>query len=148
MSGLNIKGKWYVTLYGAENEVKQHIEGVNTITTGGISALVQHLVSATAAATTFTHRYVAIGSDNTSETSADTALGTELARHTATVSQVTDGIYRLSATYPSGTGTGNIYEYGVFDSNTGGTMFSRDTEGLVTKSANDTLVVITEITYS
>lgn len=148
MSGLNIKGKWYVTLYGAENEVKQRIEGVNTITTGGISALVQHLVSATAAATTFTHRYVAIGSDNTSETSADTALGTELARHTATVSQVTDGIYRLSATYPSGTGTGNIYEYGVFDSNTGGTMFSRDTEGLVTKSANDTLVVITEITYS
>lgn len=148
MSGINLTGKWYITLYGDDGLVKQNVNGVNTITTGGISALVQHLVSATAAATTFTHRYVAIGSDNTSETSADTALGTELARHTATVSQVTDGIYRLTATFPSGTGTGNVYEYGVFDSNTGGTMFSRDTEGLVTKSANDTLVVITEITYS
>jgi hypothetical protein len=148
MASLNLKGKWYSTLYGPTGEIKQAVNGYNTITTGGISALVQHLVSATAAATTFTHRYIAIGSDNTAEASDDTALGTELARHTGTVSQVTDGIYRVTATFPSGTGTGNVYEYGLFDSNTAGTMFSRDTEALVTKSANDDLVVVTEITYS
>lgn len=148
MAGLKLEGRWYSTLYGPDGEVKQEVKGINTITTGGISALVQHLVSAVAAATTFTHRYLAIGSDNTAETAADTALGSELARHTGTVSQITDGIYRVTATFPSGTGTGNVYEYGLLDSNTAGTLFSRDTEGLVTKGANDDLVVITEITYA
>lgn len=148
MASLKLEGKWYMTLYGPDGDVKQKVSGINTITTGGLSALVQHLASAVAAATTFTSRYIAIGSDNTAETAADTALGTELARHTGTVSQVDGGIYRVTATFPSGTGTGNVYEYGLLDSNTAGTLFSRDTEGLVTKGANDDLVVITEITYA
>jgi len=148
MAGLKLEGRWFVTLYGPDGEVKEKREGINTITTGGLSALVQHLASAVAAATTFTHRYIAIGSDNTAETSADTALGTELARHTGTVSQIDGGIYQVTATFPSGTGTGNVYEYGLLDSNTAGTLFSRDTEGLITKGANDDLVVITQITYA
>ena len=148
MAGLKLVGRWYMMLYGPKNEVKQKLSGVNTITTGGLSALVQHLVSAAAAATTFTHRYVAIGSDNTGETAADTALGTELARHTGTVSQVDGGIYRVTATFVCGTGTGNVYEYGLLDSSSAGTLFSRDTEALVTKGANDDLVVVTEITYA
>ena len=148
MAGLKLEGRWYATLYGPDGEVKQEVNGINTITTGGISALVQHLASAVAAATTFTQRYIAIGSDNTAETAADTALGTELARHTGTVSQIADGIYRVTATFPSGTGTGNVYEYGLLDSSANGTLFSRDTEGLVTKGANDDLVVVTEITYA
>jgi len=146
--GLKMSGKWSATLYGPDGEVKERREGYNTITTGGISALVKHLASAVAAATTFTHRYIAIGTSGTAETNADTALVSELARHTGTVSQVTDGIYQVTATFPSGTGTGEVEEYGLFDSNTAGIMFSRDTEGLLTKGANDDLVVITQITYS
>jgi hypothetical protein len=94
-------------------------------------------------------RYVAIGNNNTGEAVGDTALGGELARVSAVVSSAT-AIYRLVATFASGVGTGNIYEYGVFSTLTSGagTMFSRDNEGLITKGANDQLVVTTEITVS
>jgi len=92
--------------------------------------------------------YIGIGSDNTGEAAANTALGTELARHTGTVSVAAGPIYRVTATFTSGLGTGNVYEYGLFNSSAAGIMLSRDTEGLVTKGANDELRVITEVTFS
>lgn len=146
---MNLEGKWWITLYGAPGEVKQAVHGENTIVTTGINFLADFLASAAAAASTFTMRYVAIGSDNTAESAAQTALGTELARASGIVSSAT-GIYRVIATFPSGTGTGNIYEFGLFSTITtaAGTMFSRDVEGLITKGANDSLVVTTEITIS
>jgi hypothetical protein len=54
----------------------------------------------------------------------------------------------VTATFASGVGTGAIVEYGLFSSSTGGTMFSRDTEAVINKGANDTLVVTTEVTIS
>ncbi len=148
MSELKVKGRWFISLYGPDNELKQYEENDNVITLNGLSGLVSHMVEATAAATTFTFRYVAIGTDATGEANTDTALGTELTRHTATVSHGSNGIYRLTATFPSGTGTGAIAEYGVLDSNAAGTLFSRDTAAVVNKGANDDLVVTTEITFS
>lgn len=145
---MKIEGRWFVTLYGPENEVKQYREGKNVITTAGVSALVEFLRAATSGPTTNTFRYLAVGADITSQTAADTALGSELARHTATVSAVTGGIYRLTATYVCGTGTGAITEYGVFNSSAAGDMLSRDTELVINKGANDDLVVATEITFS
>lgn len=143
-----ITGKWWATLYSA-GEVKQSVHGKNVITTVGLQYLTDHLVSAAAAASNWDMKYIAIGSNNAAESAANTALGTETARKTATVSTATS-IYRLTSTFASGIGTGNIYEYGVFSTSTSstGSMFSRDTEGLITKGANDELVVTTEITFS
>jgi hypothetical protein len=146
---MKVTGKWWATLYGAPDEVKQTIHGKNVITTSGLQYLVDHLASAAAAASDWDMKYIAIGSNNTAESASDSALGTETARATGTVSTATS-IYRLTSTFASGIGTGNVYEYGVFSTITTatGTMFSRDTEGLITKGANDTLVVTTEITVS
>jgi hypothetical protein len=146
---MKVSGQWWMTLYGAPGEIKEQRHGHNVVVTTGHQFLADFLASAAAAASTFTMRYVAIGSDSTAEAASNTALGTELARVSATVSAAT-AIYRLTATYASGIGTGNIYEYGVFSTITSGagTMFSRDVEGLITKSANDQLVVTTEITIS
>lgn len=146
---MKLQGKWWATLYGAPGEVKQTLHGKNVVVTTGHQFMADFLASAAAAASTFTMRYVAIGSNNTAEAAADTALGTELARVSAVVSTAT-AIYRLTATFASGVATGNIYEYGVFSTLTSGTgtMFSRDTEGLITKGANDELIVTTEITIS
>ncbi len=146
---MKLQGKWWATLYGAPGEVKQTLHGKNVVVTTGHQFMADFMASAAAAASTFTMRYVAVGSNNTAEAAADTALGTELARVSAVVSTAT-AIYRLTATFASGVATGNIYEYGVFSTLTSGagTMFSRDTEGLITKGANDELIVTTEITIS
>jgi hypothetical protein len=106
------------------------------------------LASAAAAASTFTMKYIAVGSDSTGELAANTALGTELSRSTGTASYVSGQIYQITATFATGSGTGAIYEYGLFSSNTGGTMLSRDTELVINKGANDTLVVICQLTLS
>ena len=150
MEKTKLVGKWFITLYGSPGEVKQTIQGTNVITTDGKSFLAGFLYSAAAAASTFTMKYLAIGSDSTAEAVANTALGTELNRVAGTVSQVAGAIYRVTGTFASGIGTGNVYEYGLFSTATtgAGTIFSRDTEGLVTKGANDSLVVITEVTIS
>jgi hypothetical protein len=150
MEKTKLIGKWWVTLYGAPGEVKAMRQGTNVITTDGKSFLAGFLASAAAAASTFTMRYIAVGTDATAEGVANTALGAEAARVSASVSQVTNAIYRCIATFASGVGTGAIVEYGLFSTATtgAGTIFSRDTEAVVNKGANDTLTVITEVTIS
>jgi len=145
---MKIQGKWWISLYGPE--LKEERQGSNAIVDDGVSFVASFLGSAAAAASTFTMRYIAIGTDATAETTSDTALGAETGRVAAVVSNVTGAIYRLTGTFPSGTGTGAIAEYGVFSTITGsgGTMLSRDVEGVVTKGANDTLQAITEITLA
>lgn len=144
--GVNLVGRWKAVLTRGE-EVVATQEGYNVITNSGVIALADYLSSAAASATRNTFFYVAIGSDDTAETNIDSALGTELSRHTGTVTAFS-AIYQVTATFASGSGTGNVYEYGLFNTNTGGTMLSRDTEGLITKGSNDVLTVIAQITLS
>lgn len=143
--GLTLKGKWTVVLSSGGAE-KKRIEGYNVVCDNGKEFLASFLQSATAAAATFTMRYVGIGTDATAEAASNTALGVEAARHTGTVSYVSNQIYRVIATFPSGTGTGAITEYGLFSTNTGGTMLNRDTEDVINKGANDDLTVYCDLT--
>lgn len=144
---VTLVGKWKAVLERGAGNVIQTQEGFNVICTSGLHALVDYLCSAAASATQNTFSYIAIGSDSTGELAADTALGTELSRHTGTVTAFT-AVYQVKATFASGSGTGNIVEYGLLNANTGGKMLSRDTEGLITKGANDTLTVTAQITLS
>lgn len=150
MENTKLIGKWWTTLYGPSNKILESRHGTNVITTDGKSFIAGFLASAAAAAATFTMKYIAVGTDATGEDAANIALLTETARVAGTVSQATGGIYRVTATFASGIGTGAIVEYGLFSTATtgAGTIFSRDTEAVVNKGANDTLVVITEVTFS
>jgi hypothetical protein len=143
-----LSGRYFVTLYGAPGEVKAYREGDNVVTTVGKEFVASFLKSAAAAASTFTCRYMAVGTDSTAEAVGNTALGTELARVSGAVSYTSGGIFNVVATFPSGTGTGAIVEYGLFSSSTGGTLFSRDVEAAINKGANDSLVVAYELTIS
>lgn len=143
--GVKLRGKWTVVLSSGGRE-KKRISGYNVVCENGKEFLASFLSSAAAAASTFTMRYVGIGTDSTAEAASNTALGTELARHTGTVSYISGQIYRVIATFPSGTGTGAIVEYGLFSSNSAGTMLNRDTEDVITKGANDDLTVYCDLT--
>ncbi len=145
---VTLNGKWYVTLYGPGGEIKDHRAGHNVVCTNGKEFMASFLASAAAGASTFTMKYVAIGTDSTAEAAAQTALGVETARHTGTVSYVSNQVYRVTATFGTGVGTGSIVEYGLFSSSTGGTMLNRDTESAIAKGANDTLTAVMDLTLS
>jgi hypothetical protein len=116
--------------------------------TNGVERLAQFLKSANAAATTFTFNYIAIGTDATGEVAGDTGLGTELSRHTGVVTYLSGAIFQVVSTFGAGSGTGAIVEYGLYDTNTGGTLFSRDTESVINKGASDTLTVTAQYTFT
>lgn len=145
--GVTMRGQWTATLESG-GVIKQVVKGPNVICTNGKEFLASFLQSATAAAATFTCKYVAIGTDSTAEAAANTALGGELARHTGTVSYVSNQIYQVTATFVSGSGTGAIVEYGLLSSSTNGTMLSRDVESVINKGANDSLTAVLQITIS
>lgn len=145
--GLTLKGRWYISLYGPDGELKESREGDNVVCTNGKEMLCQFLLSAVTTATN-TFKYIAIGTDSTAEAAANIALGTESSRHTGTVSYVSNQIYQVKATFATGSGTGAIVEYGLFNSSTGGTMLSRDVESAINKGANDTLTCTLQITFS
>lgn len=145
--GLALKCKWIKRLYSAEGDLKFEKENYNIITSAGVSALVQFLSSANAAATTNTFNYIAVGTDSTTEQTSNTALGTELSRHTGTVSYNAGGVLEVVATFAAGSGTGAIVEYGILNSNTGGDLLNRDTEAVINKGASDSLVVTAQITF-
>lgn len=145
---IRLSGRYIASLYGPDGILKKEIVGPNVVCTNGKEFMASFLYSAALAAATNTCKYIAIGSDSTAEAASNTALGTELSRHTGTVSYVSNQIFQVKATFATGSGTGSIYEYGLFSSNTGGTMISRDTEALITKGANDTLTVTYQLSLS
>ncbi len=142
---VTLKGRWTV-VHARGDEILKTVEGDNVICTNGKEFLASFLNSAAAAASTFTCKYVAIGTDATAEAAANTTLGIESARTTGTVSYVSNAMYQVTATFASGVGTGAIVEYGLLSSSTGGTLLSRDTESVINKGANDTLTAIVRIT--
>jgi len=148
MTDLKMKGRYFVTLYGPDGAEKDRRQGENVVTTVGKEFMASFLNSAVAAASTFTAKYVAIGTNATAENVSDTALGTEVSRSTGTASYISGQILQLRATFGAGSGTGAITEYGVFTSNSAGTLISRDTESAINKSASDTLTVVWQLTVS
>jgi hypothetical protein len=147
-NGFTLHGDWRSELYGPDGKLKEVHEKSNVVVTVGKDWLAQFLNSAAAAATTFTLRYMAIGTDSTSESAANTSLGIEVSRHTGTVSYVTSQIYQVKATFATGSGTGAIVEYGLYNTNTGGTLFCRAVDSVINKGASDTLTVTAQISIS
>ena len=148
MKKVKMKGEWFIYLYGPNGELKDTRQGFNVVTSVGKEFLASFMNSAVAAASTFTGRYIGIGTDATGETASDTALGTELSRQSGTASYVSNQIFQVRATFATGSGTGAIVEYGLLSTSTGGTLIARDTEAAINKGANDTLTVVCQLTIS
>jgi hypothetical protein len=145
---VTLKGDWQFTLRGPDGLIKEVKHCSNVVCTNGKEFLASFLYSAAAAASTFTCKYIAIGTDSTSEVAANTTLGTELSRQTGTASYVSNQIYQVTATFATGSGTGAIVEYGLFSSSSGGTLLARTTKAVINKGASDTLTVTAQLTLS
>ncbi len=140
-------GTWEIVLTGPDGSVKARRAGENVITTVGKEMLARYLLSATTSGAN-TIKHIAIGTGAGAEAAGDTAMGTEVARTTGSVTYTSGAIYEVLATFPAGTGTGAIAEYGLLNTATAGTLFSRDTEAVINKLAGDILTVTTKVTLS
>lgn len=113
----------------------------NTIVDNGLN-LVRDLLGN---ATDTNPSHIAIGTDNTSETTSDTALGTEVARESATIDTATNFQVEYDKTFTFGSGESyTIVEAGLFNDPSAGTMLNRGTfAGHTVDSANPLQVTIT-----
>lgn len=80
---------------------------------------------------------LAIGSGATTPSAADAALISETARAAAAFEYVSPGVFKLTATFPAGDGTGTVAEAGIFDDadDEEGTLIARCLVGPFVKGA-------------
>lgn len=140
MEKIRIKGNYTLRLYDELGNLKDERSTPNLVTTVGFNGIIQRGYSTQTGSAAW--NYIAIGSGTTAANAADTAMGSEAARAQGTYSY-TDGTkaFELAKTFAAGTATGSIAESGIFNAASAGQLFSRQTFGVITKGAADTLAV-------
>lgn len=143
MEGGKIKIDHNVKIYKNGELIK---EVKNTTTKAGLAEIVRLIGSGL---TGEKFGYVAVGTDNTAATSDDTALGSEVMRESATVTQETtnftgdtlqlDTTFSFSASY-------TIQESGVFNASSGGDMLARSIIGPISVENGTDLRIVWTIT--
>lgn len=139
-----LKGTLSVEVFDAEGKLKadesRYID--NLVVAVGKNFVADRMISATSAIMS----HMAVGSGSTAPASADTTLGTELARVTLTSSTRASNVITYVATFPAGTGTGSLTEAGIFNAASAGTMLSRTTFLAVNKTALDSVTITWNVT--
>lgn len=92
--------------------------------------------------------HMAIGSDSTAVVAGNTALGTELGRVSLGSSTASGSTITYTATFPGGTGTGNVVEAAILNASSNGTMLCRTVFPVVSKQVADTIAVTWVVTIS
>lgn len=141
--GLSIKGHIHVQLIGADGNIKEEREFHNLVTTAGKAHIADQLSSSPAQAAM---SHYAIGSGTTDPAVGDTALETQLARVALDSRTDSTNVVTYVATFPAGTGTGAVTEYGILNASSGGTLLVRAEAAVINKAAGDSLVVTHTLT--
>jgi hypothetical protein len=144
-SVVKLDGHWRAVLKDEYGNYKTHVEGHNVVCTNGLEFFARFIHSATTSSV-WSMKYIGIGTNTTTEAASNTALGTEISRHTSTVSYTSGAIITVVGTFGAGSGTGDVTEYGIFSANSSGTMLNRTTQSAIAKGASDTLEVTVNVT--
>ena len=136
---LKLTGHVTVTL---NDEVVQEIP--NLVVTAGKEYVASRMKDATDSAMS----YMAVGTDNTAATAADTTLGSESGRNALTSTTVAGNVITYIATFPSGTATAALNEAGIFNASNAGTMLCRTVFATVNKGSSDAMTITWAITAS
>jgi len=111
-----------------------------TVTNAGFNGLIQRGFSTDTGSDAF--NFVAIGSGSIAAAVGDTALGSEAARAQGDYSYTDDAkAFEVTETFAAGTGTGSIFEAGLFNSGVDGQLFARQIFGVIQKGASDSLQI-------
>jgi len=143
-----VRGQYKAVVRDANGNIKETDEATNLVVDDGLAAIAGCVIS-DVTQSEFDH--LAIGTDNTSPSAAETSLGAEDARNAATGSLVTTNATndtgQLEASF-SFSSSKTIEETGAFDSSSGGTMLSRSNGISVSVTDGDTLDLTFQLTIS
>lgn len=147
--GIALEGRWKLEVIGPDGKVKEQRAARNLIVTAGLNHIRSFLLDSVTPSAEVRMGWIAIGSDATAVSAANTTLGTELARGAvSTYTAGGTGVATIDRTFGAGVGTGTITEAGVFNNATTGTMLNRVTFAAVTKGAGDSLKVTFTLTLA
>ena len=136
------KGRLQITHLDSNGQVKEEREVNNLVVAVGKNYITSRMASNSAVIMS----HMAVGSSNTSATTAQTTLGTELGRVSFDSATVTNNTVSYISTFPAGTGTGTLTEAGIFNDASSGTMLCRTNFNDVNKAAGDTVIITWNVT--
>jgi hypothetical protein len=142
-SFIKATGDVTVTLRDELGNIKEHRHIPNLVVTVGKNFIASRMVGTTPAVMS----HMAIGTSSTAPAAANTALGAEAGRSTASAS-VSGAVVSYSSTFAAGTGTGAIVEAGIFNASSAGTMLCRTTFSVINKAAADSLTINWNVTIN
>jgi len=144
---IRLQGEIEIIHKDKDGNIKQIIKVKNLVVSAG-KAQVAGLING---ATTGAFTYVAVGTGTTAPSSSDTALGTEVARVSATVGRTTTNVTNDTATWSATfnfTSSYAITEAGIFNASSGGTMLARQTFSAINVVSGDSLTINWKLTVS
>ena len=138
IENISVKGYLHV-VHTKEDGSTQEYDFPNMVVTSGKAFIASRMSSSSTAVI----GWIGVGSGSTAPALTDTTLQTEITRKAITVPGGTPsgGTVTYTVTLLPGEGTGNLYEAGLLNASSGGTMLSRTTYPLITKAAGDTLTI-------
>lgn len=147
LESLKATGALKIERSNSAGNIVETLEVPNLVVTVGKNFIASSMIKTTTnSPAAMTH--MAIGSDQTAATAANANLGVELGRVTLTASTVSANAVTYTATFPAGTGTGDVKEAGIFNAASAGTMLCRTTFPIVTKQAGDSIAITWVVTVN
>lgn len=144
ISDLRVTGAPHFQLRDSTGVIKAEFTVPNMVVTSGKTFLASRATSATVPVMS----HMAVGSDSTAATAADTTLGNELGRAVLVSSTSDANTMTYVAFFGAGVGTGALTEAAIFNSDTGGVMLCRTTYAAINKGDSDTLTVTWNVTIN
>lgn len=147
--GAGARGDYLIECFGPDGKLKDARFVSNLVVNAGLDWLKDYAFNSATTQTQMGH--VAVGTDSTTETATDVALGVELAKQAvANYTAGGVGVLTLDTTYAAGVATGAVVETGLFDqaAATTGDMWNRATFSVVNVGAGDTLKITITITFT
>lgn len=147
---LRVTGALLVELRDESGQIKESFEVPNIVTTVGktfIAAAMAKTTTNTPAAMT----HMAVGTSSTAPAAGDTTLGAEVAgsRTALTSTTPSSNTIQYVCTFGAGVGTGTLWEAGVFNASSAGTLLCRTVFGAsITKGASDSLTITWTVTIN
>lgn len=134
---VSLRGNLNIVVYDGSNNVKDVRDVKNLVVASGKNYIANRMTANANAIMS----HMAIGSGNTTPTTSDTALVTEVARVSLDSTTLTGNTVTYVTTYGAGVGTGPLTEAGIFNDPTAGTMLCRTRFDVVNKGNSDVVVI-------